>query len=147
MAGTMEGMIGLNTVLRNLAQESKAIEGRTLKGLIRGAIIIKRDMLQTPPTVPWKTGNLVGSFFIVTSKGSVQQGMPSEGLDVALAEVVTFDGPAVTLGFGAEYAVFVHEMVGANFTKEGSGAKFMISSLNNTRQKVLAVIREEARIK
>ena len=162
MAKTLEGMRGLNTVLTNLSREVQKIEGRTLKGLIRGAIIIKHSMFAVSPTVPIEEGNLRGGFFIVTSTGTIKEGKEgkfqgtdagklasdhSAVVDKALARTKKAGHPFVILGFSAFYGVYVHEMVGANFTKEGSGAKFFISAINRTQDEVLQVIKEEARIK
>jgi len=159
---TTEGLRGLNTVLRNLSREVSKIEGRTLKGLIRGAIIIKRSMYTVAPTVPIDEGNLRGGFFIVTSTGNAKEGKEGKFqgadasklsadhaavIDLAIARAKKSGMPSVVLGFSAYYGVYVHENVGVNFTKEGSGAKFFISAVDRTADEVLQVIYEEARIK
>ena len=127
MAKTGMQLKGLNTVLKNLNKEVKKIKGRSMKGLIRSAAIIRRDMEFTPPLIPVDTGNLRDSWFT----------MP----------FFITGSPALTIGFSAYYAVFVHENIGAHFQRPGAGAKFMEASMKRNAQKVLETIAHEARIR
>ena len=88
MAGrTVEGLKGLDTVLRNLAKQVNEIEGRCLKGLIRGAIQIRRDMDNVPPVIPTDEGNLRAGYFVVTHKGGVPtKPLPFKGKGAAKAK-------------------------------------------------------------
>lgn len=153
---------GFDKVLVNLQQEIKKIEGRSLKGLIRGGIIIIRDTDKTPPKVPIDEGNLRASRFMVTSKGDNPEGKSprfkgenagelNTGHDVTIAEskskATKSKMPGVVLGFSAKYAMPVHEAVDKTFKRPGSGAKFLEASLKRNSKKVLQVIAEEARIK
>jgi len=153
---------GFDKVMRNLNKELAGIENRSLKGLIRATILIRRDMDQTSPIIPLDTGNLRASFYTVTSKGRITRGAnpkfkgkqaktlaanhPGE-VDQARALISREDRPAVALGFSAFYAFFVHEMVGAHFQRPGSGAKFFESALKRNHDKIVKVIQEEARLK
>lgn len=152
----------MSKVLANLNKEIKKIEGRSLKGLIRGGIIIRRDMETTPPKIPVDLGNLRASQFMVTSKGEspaiategnfkgkkiseltsqhAETKAEAAGVSKAVGE------PNIIFGFTAPYAMPVHEMVGATFKRPGSGAKFLEASLKRNTKKILQVIREEARI-
>ena len=58
-------LAGLDKVIAKLNTEVSKIEGRTLKGLIRAAIIVRRDMDKVSPKIPVDTGNLRQSFFII----------------------------------------------------------------------------------
>lgn len=154
---------GLDKVLGNLNKEIKKIDGRTLKGLIRAAIIIRRDMETTPPLIPVDTGNLRASYFTITTKGTGAEGMGasfkgenagkmaqehsqviSEGRN-ALQGIVY--GPAVMIGFTAYYAFKVHEDMMSHFKRPGSGPKFLESAIERNKDKILSIIREEAKIK
>lgn len=115
---------GMDQVLKNLNSEIRKIEGASLKGLIQAAIIIRRDMDQTPPMIPIDTGNLRGSWTVETIR--------------------SVSSPAIRLGFTSYYAWFVHEMVGANFQRPGAGAKFFEAALKNNRDNILNAIRREA---
>lgn len=55
------GLEGLDAVIANLNREVSKIKGRSLKGLIRAAIVVRRDMDKTPPLIPIDIGNLRGS--------------------------------------------------------------------------------------
>lgn len=157
---------GVETVMRNLNKEIAAIKGRTLKGLIRAQIIIRRDMETTAPVIPVETGNLRSSYFTVTSNEKIAAGMKRsatggfKGKDAARlagdhsATMSTYAStaksrgiPNVIMGFSAYYAAYVHEMVGAqNWSRESSGAKFFESSIQRNSGAVLRMIAEEAKI-
>ena len=118
---------GTDIVIRNLQNEIKKIEGLSMEGLIKSAAIIRRDMDKTEPKIPVDTGNLRSSWF---------------------ATPFYFrKSPAVRMGFTARYAIWVHEMVGANFNRTGSGAKFFESAINRNKDKILEIIRNTAKIK
>ncbi len=117
---------GLDQVLRKLNQEVQKIEGRTLKGLIRAGILVRRSMDKESPKIPVDTGNLRQSFFLITSEGKVQMGkQPSfagqkpwtayKAHKKSISEIANVSGPSgpfIQLGFSAAYSVHVHEMVG-----------------------------------
>ena len=123
---------GLDKVMQNLNKEIMVIKGRSMKGLILSAIVIRNDMDKTPPLIPVDTGNLRQSWFTTpfhTSTGN----------------------PAMNIGFSANYAIFVHEMVGEkskkiNWNRPNSGAKFFEASLKRNMNEVLQIIQREAKI-
>jgi len=80
---------GFDKVIANLNKEVLKIEGLTMKGLIRSAFMIRRDMAVRPPLIPIDLGNLNASWFITPFR--------------------TTTGPVVFIGFTANYAVYVHE--------------------------------------
>ncbi|TSA10048.1 MAG: hypothetical protein D4R73_05945 [Deltaproteobacteria bacterium] len=124
----MSNLRGLERVIHNLNKEIKAIEGRSMKGLIRAAIIIRRDMDITPPVIPVDTSNMRGSWF--TTPGYQGNG-----------------NPFLTMGFSANYSAYVHEMIGAKFQRPGAGPKFFQAAFRRNKEDILEVIREEAQIK
>jgi len=121
------GIKGMDIVMNNLRREIVKIKGRNMKGLIESAIIIRRDMDKTSPLIPIDTGNLRQSWF--TSPLQVK------------------GNPGLIIGFNANYAVFVHENVGANFKRPGAGAKFFEASLKRNKMLILETIRNNAYIK
>lgn len=138
------GIKGMDIVMSNLRKEIVKIKGRSMKGLIESAIIIRRDMEKTPPKIPVDTGNLRGSWFTTS--------------------FYVLGSPALTIGFSANYAVFVHEMVDADFTsprwrykkgkkrywhtpRAGAGAKFFEASLKRNKALILKTIQKNAYIK
>ena len=62
-------IVGFDKVMTNLNLEIAAIRERSLKGLIMGAAIVRKDMEKTPPKTPMDYGNLKASWFVVTNKG------------------------------------------------------------------------------
>lgn len=164
------GIKGMDIVLSNLNREILKIKGRTLKGLIEASIIVRRDMEYTAPSIPVDTGNLRASWFTVTATG-IQDGsspnfkeenaakMASEHSSViastrSLVQAASVKGPALMMGFSANYAMWVHEMVGANFrqpkkeaVKAPTGAKFFEKSLKRNKALILETIRKNAQIK
>jgi len=77
-----------------------------------------------PPRIPWRTGALRDSFFVnkVVEGGGAQ---------------VSFQ-----FGFSAPYAFIVHEMVGENinWTRPGSGPKFMQTHVRNEQARMMKII-------
>jgi len=118
---------GFDTVLRNLNKEIKAIEGRSLKGMLLAVAEIRKDIDSVPPVIPVDTGNLRGSWFAYP-------------LELPI-------GPAVIFGFSANYAVYVHELLGAHFRRPGAGPKFLQAHIRRTKERTLRIIGDNARIK
>jgi len=116
---------GLDKILRNLNSEIKNIEGVSLRGLILAAAFIRRDMDQTSPLIPIDTGNLRSSWMVAVIPGRI----------------------AIQLGFTADYAWYVHEMVGANFQRPGAGAKFFEAALKRNTDQIVSIIAREAGLK
>lgn len=118
----------LEEVMRNLNKEIKAIKGRTMKGYIRAARLVRRDMDRTPPLIPvGDTGNLRDSWFTQPAyRGTT---------------------PILFLGFGAEYAIYVHENYGANFRRPNAGAGFFVAAINRNKERILEILMEETKVK
>jgi hypothetical protein len=184
---------GLNQVINNLNTRIRMIEGRTLKGIIRGVAQIRRDMDKTVPLIPVDKGNLRASFFVITSQGNVPQGASPRfkatgkkttftAAQMAKLQAVhsgtisemtakakalgTSRGPFVVFGFGAYYALYVHEMTtssgisnralshmgsvskrgqsGINWTRPGSGPKFLENAVDRNTAYVLYTVAKEA---
>jgi hypothetical protein len=152
-------LAGMKEVLMSLNKEIAKIEGRTLKGLIRSAIVIRRDMEKTSPVIPVDTGNLRASWFVVTSKGDKQNVDPSfkddkgkmaaqhtRVINDVLSQLLGSKYPALSMGFTANYATEVHEDMTKKRKRPGSGPKFLESALIRNRNTILKLIREEAKI-
>jgi hypothetical protein len=119
---------GFDKVLINLNKEIKNIEGRTMQGLIGAAAYIRADMDHITPTIPVDTGNLRASWFVTPYQTPRVKG--------------------VIIGFSANYAVFVHEMLGAvNWNREGSGPKFLEAAIKRNAVIILGIIQATAKIK
>jgi hypothetical protein len=170
MAGTYNlgntGIKGFDEVMKNLNDEIVKIKGRTMQGLIKAAIVIRRDMDRTPPLIPVKTGNLRASWFVVTAKG-VKSNRPSfkaldtpaktallnESYNSAIAEaqgLVAGRTSFIVIGFGANYAMPVHEMYGkgdVKWSRPNSGPKFFQSAVNKNKDAVLKIIAENVQIR
>ena len=153
------GIKGMDIVLSNLNREILAIKARSTVGLIEAAIVIRRDMDKTPPLIPIDLGNLRASWFTVTghgfgagSRGGQQSGSfvgPQAGeLSAARSTAISegraiasaFKGPMVVMGFSANYAMWVHENMGATFQRPGAGPKFFEASLKRNKKKILQII-------
>ena len=122
---------GLDKVMKDINQEMKAVEGRSMKGMIEAVIHIRREMDDVPPKIPvGKTGHLRGSWFTNTWKAPGRYGI-------------------LSFGFMANYAVFVHEMFGdINWNRPGSGPRFLYAALdrNHRNGKILEIIREHSKV-
>lgn len=136
MAYKMVKLQGLDTVMANLTSEIKKIRTRGMAGLIKGAIIIRRDMDKTEPLIPVDTGNLRSSWYTRQYPGV---------------------NPGLEIGFTASYAIEVHEsgagqsrsgaVVVGGFKRKGAGPKFLEASVKRNTQQVLKAVREGVMIR
>ena len=117
---------GFDEVMRNLNAEIQRIENQSMAGLIEASIDIFNWVETEVPKIPVDTGNLRHSKF--TSSVWVNR------------------NPALFFGYNANYALWVHEMVDADFHREGSGAKFLESKLKNHTDDILKTIRDNVKI-
>lgn len=112
------GMIGLNTVLRNLNKAVRGIENRSQTGLLLVGQLIKRRSVQLTPV---DTGNLRNSAY------------------------VTPMAHAVEIGYTASYAAYVHEVDKA-YRAPGTGWKFLERAIRENTKAILDLIRKTARV-
>ena len=122
---------GGRKVMANLNKEIALIKGRSLKGLIMGAAIVRKDMEKTSPKTPKDYGNLRASFFTVTARGVKVGRAPKFKSEVAskmasdhsstLSEIQgmvkaksTGGNVILMLGYSANYAMAVHEKLDMN---------------------------------
>jgi len=151
---------GIKTVLSNLTKEIIKIRGRSMAGLVRGVIVIRRDMDRTPPLIPVDLGNLRTSWFVVPgigkgfTKSAKFKGPQAGKLSAGHGKVITSNNSQVKgrevvgFGFSAFYSGVVHESVGTkNWSRTGSGPKFLEASIKRNKAAILAVILAQARIK
>lgn len=137
--GKWEGHLeGFAEVMANLRTEINRMNERGLQGLIDVAIFIRREMDTVPPLIPIDTGNLRQSWFVLAHN--------------------THLGPGLVMGFSANYAIFVHEMMdtatfGAgsvghvNWSRPGSGPKFFEDALRRNKDVILKIIAKNVTIK
>lgn len=134
MPRQQSGILGIDKLMSNLRHELKKIEGRSAQGIIQSMILIRQDMENTEPLIPIDTGNLRGSWFSQLIKQSNGE-------------------PVGMMGFTANYAIFVHEMTDENTGKKinwkrpRSGAKFFEKALYRNKEKILQIMRDNAKIR
>ena len=166
------GLKGIDDVMDALNKAVKQIEGDITKGLIECSIVVMRDMEKTAPKIPVDTGNLRASRFVTTAKGNSMGNVSFKGEDGSKmasehadtvselqGKVVASKQPIAFLGFSANYAMWVHEMVDADFTKPkkvgnklharrpGAGAKFFEMALIRNKGQMLQILAKYAKIK
>lgn len=118
---------GFDKLMQNLNKEVGEIENRTAKGILTAIAHVRRDMDKTPPLIPVDTGNLRSSWTVTTSK-------------VGTAFEARF-------GFTANYAIYVHEIMGRKFNRPGAGPRFFYAALRRNQSTILEIIAQEASIK
>ena len=122
MAGKVKG---LDKIISNLNKKVVKMESASMRGLIKAVIHIRREMDKTPPLIPIDFGNLRGSFF---------------------SNPIYLNGkPVIHFGFSANYAWYVHEMIdpGINWSRPGSGPKFLEAHLKANEKEILEIIKRE----
>lgn len=137
------GFIGIENVMANLNTEMHKIKGRTIRGLIEAQIDVHGDMETKYPKIPVDLGNLRHSYFAVANTGKIVGQPPSDVSAKAQAQ----KDPILMLGFSANYALFVHENLEANFKRAGAGAKFFEVHLQNNTDNILRKVQKHAYIK
>lgn len=163
--GMGSGIQGLDQVLANLNKEIAAIKERSMKGLILSAAYIRNQTEHTPPLTPVDYGNLRSSWFVVTATSmpvgtSIQQfkGPKANELMVdhantlqeaqaMIKEKQTKEKSFIIIGYSANYGMWVHEMLGANFQRPGAGPKWFESAIKRSIPMILRIIRDNAQIK
>lgn len=148
---------GLKEVMNNLNKEVEKIKGRSMRGLIRATIPIRQSMNQTPPKVPWDTGNLNASWFVVTGTKTEKGSSPNfQGDDAekrqsdhrnatSEAKAKAAGKPIVIMGLSANYAGIVHE-IPRKYKRPGSGADFLRSAISENHGVVIQIIKEDASV-
>lgn len=152
---------GLSEVLTNLNKSIVQIKGRTMRGLIRAQIAVRRSMDEASPKIPVDTNNLRASYYCITSKGEITEGQaPSFNGDKAaamaahhsamlsqrqgaVAAISTNGREIVEMGFTANYALYVHENMEASFRRPGAGPKFLEDALRRNAREVLQIIAKD----
>jgi len=121
---------GVEDVTRNINAALMEIQNRSAAGLVYAAKTVLNDADSgTSPLVPEDTGFLRSSTFTTSHK------KPSNG------------DPFVRLGYNENYAAAVHEMMESpsgnpiNWTRPGSGPKFLEASLKRNKDKILEIIK------
>lgn len=115
---------GLQNVLRNLNTAIGQIEGGTRVGMQKVGILIKSESMEM---VPHDKGVLIDSAFYNTAE--------------------TTTGPVVRIGYTAAYAPSVHEMPeDYNYSKAGTGPKFLEKPVTDNYSNILNIIRANASI-
>lgn len=143
------GITGIETVMKGLNGKMVEFQINGVRGMRNAAGFIRGEMERSAPKVPVDTGNLRASWFIESIRASKNR-------------------VGVKFGFSANYAVYVHEMVDADFTsprkryqrthgqrtkakgvyrpRAGAGAKFLESHLKRNVYKILLIMRDKMTI-
>ena len=114
---------GKKTVLKNLNRAIGKIEGNTAKGMLAAGLFVEGEANEI---VPQRLGGLINSSF--TGVGKIAKKI------------------IVRVGYTVGYAPFVHEMPETNnFTKPGTGPKFLFNAVTKNSKKILQIIRARAK--
>lgn len=137
---------GFDTIIKNLNIAILEMNRGSGEGLLHVAKHIRREMDTVQPLIPVDTGNLRASWIATPIKDA-------------------FGNKGVIMGFTANYALWVHEMVGADFTsprwryskktgkkywytpREGAGAKFLEAAINRNKEVILQIIADKMKVK
>ncbi len=155
MAG-MKKIKGLPEVLKNLNKAIKAQRGATKAGLTEAGLVIKADSVKNTPI---DLGNLRGSAFVMVTGLSVDDSGSFSGEDVseltASYNTAIMEGKAIVgnsqtnlkgiVGYGAYYALFVHEMPSSYNFNSGSN-KFLEKAMLKNKDRVLKIIAKHTKV-
>ncbi len=167
MRGFTWGLKGEEVVMKNLNQQLEQITAKSMGGLIKAAAFIRRETEKTPPLTPVDLGNLRASWFVVSAE-RVASGMKKsagafkgrKATEIAAnhnATIIEQTGNArdmsdknkkfVIMGYSANYAGFVHEMIGATFHRPGSDYKWLERHIKSNTSKIVQIVKDNVQIK
>ena len=163
---------GMKDVMQNLDKVLKQTNDNCLKALIRCSMLVRQGTEKESPKTPVDFGNLRASWFAVTAKDTVgkQASFKGEGSGsmqtehqstVSSAQQVLRMGkkPSLIMGYTANYALYVHEMINADFTtprkrggkliarRKGAGAKWFEASILRNEKQMVKIIQDEINLK
>jgi len=168
---------GVDRVISNINKEFSHLHDMNLRGLIKAAALIHYETVKGDVRVPVDYGNLKASWFVTTSKGKLQAGGgkthtpegaggsfkgPAAGmLGAGHAAILTemkakaealskvYKGPFLIMGYSANYALWVHEMLdpGIKWKAEKSGPKWFEAALKKHKNNLIKVVAGGGRIK
>jgi hypothetical protein len=108
---------GADTVIKNMNKEIVKIKTVTSQRLLEVGLLVKGRSMKITPV---DKGNLYNSAYSNLDKTNPVR-------------------PFVEIGYTASYAVYVHEMPETyNFTKPGTGPKFLERALNESIKEIIA---------
>jgi hypothetical protein len=164
-SGGAQYLRGLEEVQARLNAELSVIKAKSEVGLLKAAAFIRYETEHTTPLTPRDIGNLVASWFITSaSKIVAGQGADfkgpkaselsaghystmSEALGTVKAKSTSFRR-FIIMGYSANYAGFIHEMVGAvNFHRPGSDAKWLEAHLKKNVDQIVLIVKTNTTIK
>jgi len=169
------GVKGLEEVMVNLNKELAFIKAKSTRGMVLAAYFIRNKMEEETPLTPVDYGNLRSSWFIVTAnKKEAGDSYNKTFLGPNAAKLTSDHSTTVTaaqgivaaqsvgnrsvlmMGYTANYAMYVHEMIGANFNpekrkgkavrREGAGAKWLETAIKRNKEKIVQIIRDNAKV-
>lgn len=164
-ASYLKGLEQLNANLNAMLLKQVDVSG---KGLIMASAYI-RNLTETKyPKTPRDLGNLRASWFTVSAKGAVVGGekrvFAKTFVGPNAAKIQTDYQSAITesqgivrginskfktfviSGYGANYAGFVHEMVGATAHTEGTDFKWLEIHMKQNINNILQIVATETKI-
>jgi hypothetical protein len=170
----LKNIQGVYDVFNNINAYIEQMKTATLAGMIKAAALVRWETEHGPRRTPVDYGNLRSSWFVVSSKGSIVRGGGTSHTETGLAEKFTGPkgaevagshaatlsemktkanilskvngGPFVIMGYSANYAFYVHEMLGTasgktvNWSRKKSGPHWFIMALKKQRNNMLGVI-------
>lgn len=171
---------GMDEVLRNLNSATKGILGATESGVVAAAMYIRKESQKLTPV---RLGNLRNSAYVVSSgpnppqaSGGGFKGDNADQMEVDLKKAklmaegkvqsLSRHGPVAAIGYGAVYAMAIHENPNAGAAggskeadiarqgkktplsqihSKGGEWKFLEKPLKENQQKVLEIIKRKAK--
>jgi hypothetical protein len=118
----VKALHGEEVVLANLIAAAAALKVASLKGCMRAGVLVRREALKL---TPYKYGELARSSY------GPKPVSPT----------------TVEIGYSAEYAPYVHEIEKRNYTKPGTGWKYLERALIQNGKRVLELMAGEAKLR
>jgi len=156
-------MLNLNTTIAKMKIASE-------RGLLEAAYFIRHETEEKADATPLDYGNLRASWFTTWSKGVAKDPLRLSGRfknnkrkKLTASQFQTWHTQAtaeasgmsaanprkatVVMGYSANYAMWVHEMIGAEYTPRGpaAGPKWFEKAIDRNRGKLIEIIRQTSK--
>ena len=143
-----KGLKGIDVVMKNLNKFVLEEKQKSFKGLIECGIAIRRETEKGSVITPLETSHLTNSWFITTITSSMAESEADKAV-VAEAQSLTKAKkyPTMIFGYTANYASYVHEMAGVEWSRPGSGSYWLFKAMRKTEKEMLEILKENLEIK
>jgi len=151
-------LLGVDEVINSLNEKLQKIGNKSMRSLIKAAVLIRRDMDKSPPVVPVDLGNLRASIFIFSGStkelkqdanfvGQNSGKLSADHNTMVSEEMSAISGKKlVSIGVSASYAEEVEYDTSKKRKRPGSGGGWFRSAIARNEQAIVKMVKKDSKI-